>query len=187
MLPFTVFVSYHFESSYFILLEIKILLLFEESASKSADNASGVSGSSAVRADCRVWWWCNTQCNVVSESVLTPRKPRLEADTAAFLRRLHRKQYLGISCYADMTVSNHCRDPGHCDHQSRVITIVTRAHQQGDLILRWVAANITQVSWVDGGRVKLCVVRKIFENDISTEPKDCITVQASYCYGCYVR
>ena len=52
-----------------------------------------------------VWWWW---CNVVSESVLTPRKPRLEADTEAFLR-LHRKQYLGISCYTDMTVSNHCR------------------------------------------------------------------------------
>ena len=128
MLPFTVFVSYHFESKViFILLEIQILLLFEESASKPADNASGVSGSSAG------WWWWR---NVVSESVLTPRKPRLEADTAAFLLRLHRKQYLGISCYADMTVSNHCRDPGHCDHQSRVITIVTRAHQQGDLILR---------------------------------------------------
>ena len=98
---------------YFILLEIQILLLFEESASKSADNASGVSGSSESSAG---WWWWR---NVVSESVLTPRKPRLEADTAAFLRRLHRKQYLGISCYADMTVSNHCRDPGHCDHQSR--------------------------------------------------------------------
>ena len=49
MLPFTVFVSYHFESSYFILLEIQILLLFEEAASKSADNASGVSESRLQR------------------------------------------------------------------------------------------------------------------------------------------
>ena len=50
MLPFTVFVSYHFESKViFILLEIQILLLFEESASKSADNASGVSESRLQR------------------------------------------------------------------------------------------------------------------------------------------
>ena len=181
MLPFTVFVSYHFESKVILsCLKYKFYCCL-----KNRPLNLLTMRVAWVRADCRVWWWWWR--NVVSESVLTPRKPRLEADTAAFLRRLHRKQYLGISCYTDMTVSNHCRDPGHCDHQSRVIIIVIRAYQQGDLILRWVAANITQVSWVDGGRVKLCVVRKIFENDISTEPKDCITVQASYCYGCYVR
>ena len=163
MLPFTVFVSYRFESKVILFcLKYKFYCCLKNLLTMRVV---------WVRADCRgVWWWWR---NVVSESVLTPRKPRLEADTAAFLRRLHRKQYLGISCYADMTVSNHCRDPGHCDHQSRVITIVIRAHQQGDLTLRWVAANITQVSWVDGGRVKLCVGWKMFKNNNSRTKRLC--------------
>ena len=183
MLPFTVFVSYHFESKVILsCLKYKFYCCL-----KNRPLNLLTMRVVWVRADCREWWWWR---NVVSESVLTPRKPRLEADTAAFLR-LHRKQYLGISCYADMTVSNHCRDPGHCDHQSRVITIVTRAHQQGDLILRWVAANITQVgklSWWREGEVVCGVWEEKCLKITLTEPKDCITVQEdSYCYGCYVR
>ena len=138
--------------SYFILLEIKILLLFEESASKPADNASGVSGSSENRLhNVVVQCQCCVRVSVDTEKAAAggghrgfpPPPPPQAVSRHQLLRWYDSQQPL--------------QGPRTQWSPEPVITIGTRAYQQGDLTLRWVAANITQVSWVDGGRVKLCV------------------------------
>ena len=169
MLPFTVFVSLLlWIKSYFILLEIQILLLFEEAASKSADNASGVSESTVV-----VVAQCCVRVSVDTEKAAAggghrgfpPPPPPQAVSRHQLLHWYDSQQPLqGPRTLWSPEPGHHHRDQSSPARRSYT-SMSSSKHYTGKL------------SWWREGEVVCGVwVEKCLKITL-TEPKDCITVQ----------